>query len=118
VRAIQNSSIIWDPVKELLFITLYDIFSRNGFAESLDATLNFIHSLHSQYTTMECYSSVYGYIIIPFLWSIGETDLARELCDTWLDNYKAADLKCDPFDFGISQENIVFYSFCEHKNDY
>ena len=113
VKAVQNSSKIWDPVKALLFITLYDIFLRQRMEESLHATLGYIRDMHAQFTTMECYSSVYGYIIIPFLWSIGEIDLAEDLCEMWLNSYRMADRKCDPFDFGMSPANIVFYSFCE-----
>lgn len=114
--ALSSYSDLTDPAKAVTYVMLYDLYSRNHKNQEAEAVLNHIRIMHSGLTTMECYSSVYGYIVIPFLRSVGEKDLAEKICTVWLVKYKVANLNCDPLNFsGLrSRENIIVYSSCNN----
>lgn len=89
IRAEQNlqSAFIMDDFsascKEvcnvILYIALYDIFSKRDDRQSAEEILTSISQLDLQDVDLTCHLDTYMHIVIPFLNSINNTDLARAL---------------------------------------
>lgn len=98
----SNVRVLHDSVAH---IALYSIFQRLNNTEKAEAASTEIRRLHSQCTVMSCYAPIYGYLVIPFLRTIGESEaLTKELCNEWMASSNFT-LCTDPYSLLYKQQN-------------
>ena len=101
----------------LAYTALYDVYLNSNDMKKSDEALRNIIKIFSTLSKADmerdCYSSAYGYVIIPFLHSLNEHSLKLQFCIKWLKGYISSELSsCDRLNFGISREEIVILSSC------
>lgn len=68
-------------------IALYSIASRRGDSKGKSDSLSQVRQLYSD-MSMSCYSPLYGTLVIPFLRSVNETQLANKLCGILIESHE------------------------------
>lgn len=115
-------SIFQELHDSIAYITLYRIYSRGNDTEGVKDSLDGIRTVFSNFTSMSCYSHMYGYVVLPFLHSVKETGLASRLCSVWIDIHDGnrTGANCmDPYNHYHHTMNwsvSLAYSFCDARD--
>ena len=95
------------------YIAIFQLYVRGNQPTGPWFNFDRIVDIYNQSISVEYSSAAFGYIVIPFLWSMNQTLLAEKLCDKWVKTY-CSKVSSDPYILHRyhSQEKIFSHSLC------